>query len=213
MATKICKQQTKDHMAVWHIDSTFEKNSTFTTEGSNYYVLVQDGKVVGSTTGSYKSKPIKLNKKFFPDLKCGLFSKNVKVDIFHIASSLHLTPFKTGIAVKYDYLRAPGEEYIMNCELSARVRVDDPVKVYRSLIEDIGGLFYKTDDLMQAFKIFAERELKEVTHALTLPAGRYGVNRFHKITSEEQQIFADIKKRLEDDFKKMGYKLTVEIPE
>ena len=213
MATVIRKQQTKDLMAIWHIDSQFEKNSTFATEGCDYYVLVQDGKIIGETTGKtrYKSKTVKLNKKFFKDLKCGFLSKKVKVDIFHVEHSFHLTSYKIGTRVKYDYMKAPGEEYIMECSLSATVMVEDAVKIYKSLIENVGGLFYTVEDLKSAFKMFIERELKEVTHSLTLPAGRYNVSALYENKPEIQQIYAEMKKRLTADFKNMGYKLNLQM--
>lgn len=213
MATVIRKQETKDYMAIWHIDSTFEKNSTFNTVGCDSYVLVQDGKIVGSTTGKtrYKSKTVKLNKKFFPELKCGLFSKKVKVDIFHVEHSFNLTSYGIGCRVNYDYMKAPGEEYIVECNLSASVMIEDPEKIYKNLIESIGGLFYTTEDLREAFKKFVEHELQEVTHSLTLPAGRYSVTKFYADKPETQEIFKQMKQRLEADFKRMGYKLHLEI--
>jgi hypothetical protein len=198
-------------MAIWHIDSEFEKNSTFETVGCDYYVLVQDGKVIGDTNGktAYKSKTVKLNKKFFNELKCGFFSKKVKVDIFHVEHSFNLTSYGIGTRAKCDYMKAPGEEYIVECSLGASVMVDDAVKIYRNLIENIGGLFYTTEDLRAAFKTLVERELEQITHSLTLPAGRYNVSKLYENKPEIQQIYAELKKRLTADFKNMGYKLNL----
>ena len=89
--------------------------------------------------------------------------------------------------------------------------VEDAIKIYKSLIENIGGLFYTTEDLRSAFKMFVERELEAVTHSLTLPAGRYNVSKLYEAKPEVQQIYAELKKRLTADFKNMGYKLNLEM--
>ena len=213
MATEIRKQQTKDFMAIWHIDSVFEKNSTFNTAGCDYYVLVQDGKIVGSTNGKtrYKSKTVKLNKKFFPNLKCGFFSKKVKVDIFHVEHSFLLNSYGIGCRVKYDYMKAPGQEYITEYDISGSVMVDNPERIYNSLIETTGGLFYTVEDLRAAFKMFAQRELEAVTKSLTLPAGRYSASKYHAGNANDLEVYNLLKQRLEKVFKEMGYKLHLEI--
>lgn len=63
-----------------------KKNSTFDTYEQLTYILIKDKKIIGSTSGKtrYVNKTVKLNKKFFPELKCDFFSKNVNVEIFYI---------------------------------------------------------------------------------------------------------------------------------
>ena len=64
MATVIKRKTLSEPTFACRLGERFEKNSTFDTSEQLTYILVQDGKMIGSTTGKtqYGNKEVKLNK-------------------------------------------------------------------------------------------------------------------------------------------------------
>lgn len=107
----------KEPMFACVIGHKFEKNSTF-YDGSHNYILVQDGEYIGATThcGWKNGKRAKLNKRHFPYLKCGLFSKNIDVTVIAIRDGhgqFNLSNEKKGKQIRAEVKTASSDKSVI----------------------------------------------------------------------------------------------------
>ena len=212
MATVIKKQPTKDYMFAWHIDDHFEKNSTFDTKDGFTYVIVQDGKVIGSTTGKtqYGNKTVKLSKKFFPELKCGLFSKNVNVDIYCLKTNYDMGfSYGNKLNIFGDYPKnAPANKTrCLSFYYTIGMKISDVEKAYKSFFVKTESLFITIDSIKNFIKTVSDAVLDDVVETLSFPL-ETPIPSFSiesHLTPESKELFTKFKALAEKTWKDFGY--------
>ena len=221
MATVIKKVNLPDPAFACLSGEHFEKNSTFDTSSELTYILVQDEKVIGSTTGKtrYGNKTVKLNKKFFPELKCGLFSKNVDVDIYYIKNH-HSFGFSKGSRLNIfgSFPRNAPASQTFSClgiDFMVEIRMDDPAKAYETFIVKTKTT-YISDKSMRDFYInIGKSVLDEVCKNLSFKPGTPFPNpKTEKSLEfpETKELFTKFKTMYENTWKDFGYTAKVSIP-
>ena len=209
MAQEIRKPQTKEPMAAWHIGSTFEKNATFAY--GPHYLIVQDGEIIGSTTGTIGKKKVKLNKKFFKNLKCGLFSKKVKADIYAFTNGFFGSQF--GTKIDGFFPRNTREQYRIIGSFSSYFLIDNIEKVYRTFIEKPGALFYTIPNMVNVFSEISKMELDRIAPTFTCPKSTYYLMEYNKNSTDPaiHEIFNKYKDAMVRQYKEMGYKISINL--
>ncbi len=209
MAQVIRKPQTKEPMAAWHIGSTFEKNATFAY--GHHYLIVQDGKIIGSTIGTIGKKQVKLNKKFFKNLKCSLFSKKVKADIYAFANGFYGS--QLGTRIDGFFPPKTREQYRIVASFSSYYVIDDIEKVYRTFIQKPGAYFYTIENMVNVFREISKMELERIAPTFTCPKTTYYLMEYNKESKDPgvHEIFNKYKEAMVRQYKEMGYKLSINL--
>jgi len=208
MAQLISKPATKEEMVVWHIDSEFEKNSTFHYDGPRCkYAIFQDDVLVGTTDGKLRgSINMKLCKKHFSNLKCGFLSKKIKAKIYYMKNNFDLS-LNGGDLTVYN-----GEtQYGFYVSFNSKFTVDDAVKVHKSLIKDTYGPYYTKKAFEELYKAVVSNACKIVAPTLSFPpVDRCTISKNYPLSPEAKELMEKIKPLIISEFAKLGYKVTLE---
>lgn len=221
MATVIKKEKLNEPMFACRKGSIFEKNSTFDTNDQMMYILLQDDKIIGSTKGKteYGGKIVKLNKKFFPELKCGLFSKDVNVEIYYIKHHSGYG-FSIGQPLKIfgSFPRKAPVGQVFNClgiNFRVEINMSDPKKAYEFFIKKPKAS-YLSDANMKDFCIeIAKSTLDEVLPNLSFKPGTpfQNLNNENSLKCpESKELFTKFKELYEMAWKEFGYDAKVSLP-
>ena len=208
MAKLIAKPATTEEMLVWHIDSEFEKNSTFKYEGPRCkYVIVQENEVIGVTDGKLRgSLDKKLCKKHFSNLKCGFLSKKVKANIYYLKDNFD---FKRG---KADLTIYNGKtQYGFYVCFNSKFTVADPAKVYKTFIRETRSPFYTKKAFEELYKAVVDAACKVVAPTLSFPpVDRCTISSNYPMSPEAKEFMEKIKPLIIAEFEDLGYKVTLE---
>lgn len=221
MATVIKRKTLSEPTFACLLGERFEKNSTFDTSEQLTYILVQNGKMIGSTTGKtqYGNKEVKLNKKFFPDLKCGLFSKNVDVEMFYIKHHYGFG-FSQGqrLSIFGSFPRNVPADKSFKClgiDYMVELNMSDPKKAYESF-------FIKTNTsyiTVKSMNNFCIEVGKDVLDVVTKNLSFGPETRFPNLKNENnlqfpetKEIFTKFKELYEKTWKDFGYNAKVSLP-
>jgi hypothetical protein len=203
---KIGNSLSQQPMAIRYLGDTFEKNQPFAwSVYHKYYALVQDGKVIGTTDAKplgKKEAPVLLNKKFFKNLKCGLFSKKVKVEIYQISDHIsYKSPAASGdLTVRYS-----SGNVSVDVTLENLITISDFSKIYDKLIEE-KGTQYTLQGFKETYCDFVKFALDGICDSI--PDGTYRVcNTPATKNAETEKIAAAVIKDLEHSYSLIGYKI------
>lgn len=203
--------ETKVPVVAWHIGSKFEKNAPFEAGINHQYLVIQNGKVLGATTGTVskgrKSSTATLSKKHFKELKCGLFSKTVKAEIYSLRDGFFLESHVTRFREYFP--KGEATTLTVEAKFSAYLLVDDAKKVYETLLKKTGDEFYTYNGISHVFHDLAIEAMNRVAKKGAVPAGTYYVNEARKNDPEIKALMEAFSKEIIPMFKQMGYKLSV----
>lgn len=198
-----------DGMAINRVGTSFAKNSTF---DKNFdYVIVQNGKIVGAT-GGYRvsAERATLNKKCFPELKTP-FLGAVKADVYAMKRFIQLTPRIDHIDIKGEFPKGVGlysrTEVIAHFRVS--LSVSDAPTVYRKLIEMPGGTSYPEAALKGVFRDIATDAIDKMIKNMTTRPSKIVINTFTNDGSTDAKFFEDFKKVMAENFKLLGYTISI----
>lgn len=218
MAQVIKKQPTKEPMFSWLIDDHFEKNSTFHTQDLWTYLIVQDDELIGSTTGTtrFGGKTVKLNKKFFSNLKCGFFSKTVKANIFCIKTTHIVANYLSEITVdnKFPTDVPANQSYKNVCiQFTLNLNLTYPEKAYDVFIKNNSSLYTTQDTLKKVASELATRAMNEIMPTVSFPRETHIPNMLRDctLTPVSEEVFNKFKACYEKMWENCGYKATVNL--
>lgn len=214
MGKKIAKRpEFKEKMAAWKIGSSFDKNvelgfdSPYGVTGwGEHYVIIQKGRLVGVTGGivnvkeKNKKKIInfeKLNKRFFPKLKCGLFSSTVKADVYSVATDIYT----------YQTINCSKLQYSVSVSYQLHLKIKDACQICERLLVKTNSSYYTQKSLISVVDELAKQACDRIIPTLSFSPCRLTVNK--SSTSKESTEFAEkFKYALTQDLAAIGYELS-----
>ena len=216
MGKKICKwPELKEKMAAWKIGSSFPKGTELGFDspygiagwGGNF-AIVQKGKLIGFTEGylGYKQKKgkkigkyEKLNKRYFPKLKCGLFSSTVKADVYFVTPKLHT----------FLSINCAKSGYGVSLALSVNLSVQDAYQVTNRLLEKTNSKYYTEKSMDGVCAELAKNACERIIPTLSFSPCRLTVNK--SATSKEATEFLEkFKYVFSQDLAAIGYAVKFE---
>jgi len=191
-----------DGKAIARVGTSFPKNSTF--DYKYEYVIVQGKEIVGST-GKYKdAAKAQLNKKSFSSLKVGFFGP-VKADVYAMQKSINLTPKIDEIKITGHFPRKTFSAPEVIAHFKVTLNVNDPVLVYKKLIEMPGGTSYPSAALIGVFRDIAMDTFDAMLKDMPNRPQKLVINYFTKEQYTEKKFFDEFYAIMVERFKSIGF--------
>lgn len=214
MGKKICRRPDfKEKMAAWRIGRVFDKgvelgyDSPYGVTGfGDHFVIIQKGKLVGDTKGLIGVKEKngkktilleKLNKKYFPKLKCGLLSKKVKADVYSVTTDIYT----------YPTINCSKQNYNLSVSFYAHLTIKDPCQICNRLLEKTKSDRYTEKSLCGVYEELAKQACEQIIPTLSFGPCRLTVNK-HATSKESLEVAQKFKYVLTQDFNSLGYNLS-----
>ena len=208
MAQLITKPATKEEMVVWHIDSEFEKNSTFHYEGPRCkYAIFQDDELIGTTDGILRGNiDMKLCKKHFSNLKCSFLSKKISAKIYYMKNNFDFSDNGA------DFTVYNGDtQYGFYICFNSKFTITDAAKVHKYFIKDTYSPYYTKNQFRELYKAVVGEACKKVAPTLSFPpVNRCTISKNYPLSPEAKELMDKIKPLIISEFAEFGYKLTLE---
>ena len=213
MAKKIYKRpEFKETLAAWKLGSSFEKgvelgfDSPYGVTGwGEHFVIVQKGKLVADTDGivsiskknnKTKVKFKKLNRLYFPKLKCSLLSKKVKADVYSVATDIYT----------YQTINCTKSQYNVSVAYQMHLKIKDAAEICERLLVKTNSSYYTQKSLISVVEALAKQACEKIIPTLSFAPCRLTVNK--TATSKEAVEFAEkFKAYLKLDLAAIGYEL------
>lgn len=215
MGKKICRRpEFKEKMAAWRIGRTFEKgmelgyDSPYGVTGfGDHFVIVQKGKLVGDTSGYIGSKEQKgkklkkimlekLNKKYFPKLRCGLFSKKIKANIYSVTTNINT----------YPTINCSKNGYNLSVSFYAHLTIKDAALICDTLLEKTNSDRYTEKSLCAVYEELAYKACEKIIPTLSFGPCRLTVNAY-STSQQALEVAEKFKFILTQDFNSIGYNI------
>ena len=216
MGKKICKRpEFKEKMAAWKIGSSFDNgvelgfDSPYGVTGwGENYVIIQKGKLVANTNGivsikeKNKKKQIhlqKLNKLYFPKLKCGplFFFGKVKADVYSVLTDIYT----------YQTINCVKSQYNVSVSYQMHLKIKDAAQICERLLVKTNSSYYTEKSVIAVVETLAKQACEKIIPTLSFSPCRLTVNK--SSTSKEAVEFAEkFKAYLKADLAAIGYELS-----